>query len=199
MAVHKAADGLGGDQHHDDGDRDGGDHHGYLVDHAGGGYHRIQRENHVEYNDLDQDATERRPDLGAAVPLLAFEVLVDLVGALAEQEEPAEYQAQVAPRDHLPQHHEERRGEPYDPAQRQEQQDAHDQRPPKPQTPNKGLPRLGQPVHEDGDKDDVVYPQHDLQGQQRKKAIQILRSRNHSMTQASPIAAPNNLVTSYTL
>jgi hypothetical protein len=32
-----------------------------------------------------------------------------------------------------------------------------------------------------------------------RKAIQIQGSRNQSMTQSPPIAAPNNLVTSYTL
>jgi hypothetical protein len=55
--------------------------------------------------------------LGAAVSLLALEVLVDLVGALAKQEESTEEQDHVAPGDLLPQNRKQRRGEPDDPAQ----------------------------------------------------------------------------------
>jgi hypothetical protein len=98
----------------------------------------------------------------AGVPLLALEVLVDLVGALAQQEEPAEDQDHVAPRDLLPYYREQRRGEPDDPAQREQQEDPHDQRQPESQPPGERLALLGQLVHQDRDEHDVVYAQHDL-------------------------------------
>src|SRR3712207_6071563 len=170
VAVDEAAHGLGGDQHHQDGDGDGGDHHGDLIDHADGGYDRVKREDRVEEDYLHQDAAEVRRYPRALVSLLALEVLVDLEGAFAEQEEAAEDQDQVAPGDLLAQDRKERRGEPNDPAEGQEQQDAHDQRQSETEATGERLPLLRQLINEDGDEDDVVYPQHDLQGQQRKKS-----------------------------
>src|SRR3712207_6549422 len=170
VSVDEAAHGLGGDQHHKDGYGDGRDHHGDLIDHADGGYDRVQREDHVEEDYLHQDAAEGGLDPSAAVSFFALEVLVDLEGALAEQEEAAQDQDQVAPGDLLAQDRKERRGEPDDPAEGQNQQDAHDQRQPETEAPGEGLPLLGQLVNEDGDEDDVVYPEHDLQGQQREES-----------------------------
>jgi hypothetical protein len=88
---------LGGDQHHQDGDGDGGDHHWDLIDYADVGYDRVKREDHVEEDYLHQDAAEGRPDPGAFVSLLALKVLVYLEGTLAEQEQAAADQDQVAP------------------------------------------------------------------------------------------------------
>ena len=51
--------------------------------------HRIEREHDVEEEDLDDDAGEGRRYLSAGVSFLALELLVDLEGALGEQEEPA--------------------------------------------------------------------------------------------------------------
>src|SRR5215217_1091510 len=116
VAVDYTGYGLGGDQHNQYGHRDGGDHHRDLIDHADSGDHRVERENYVEYDDLDQDASERRLHPGAAVPLLALKILVDLEGALAEQEEPTDYQDHVTPRDLLTKDRKQRRGEPDDPA-----------------------------------------------------------------------------------
>ena len=105
----------------------------------------------------------------ALLSLLALEVFVDLEGALAQEEQAAEDQDQVAPGDLLAQDRKKRRGEPDDPTQGQEQKNAHDQRQPEPQAPGERLPLFGQLVDEDRDKDDVVDPQHDLQGQQRQE------------------------------
>ncbi len=164
VAVDEAADGLGGDHHHANRYHDGGDHYGNLIHHADGRDHGVEGEHYVQKDDLHQDAAERRLDPGALVPLLALELIVDLVGALAEQEEAAEDQDQVAPGDLLPENREQRRGEPDDPAQGQEQQYACYQRDPEPQPPRKCLPVRGQLIRKDGNEDDVVDPEHDLEG-----------------------------------
>ena len=109
-----------------------------------------------------QHAGEVRPHPGALVPLLSLEVLVDLVGALAEQEEPAADQDHIAPGDLLPNDREQRRGEPDDPAQREQQQDSHEKRHAEPQPAGECLPVLGQLVHEDRDEHDIVYAKDDL-------------------------------------
>ena len=72
------------------------DHHGDVVGHADGGDHRVEREDDVEQQDLDDDAGERRRDPRAAVALLAFELVVNLVRALGDQEQAADDQDQVA-------------------------------------------------------------------------------------------------------
>jgi NADP-dependent 3-hydroxy acid dehydrogenase YdfG len=46
-----------------------------VIYHAHGGDHRVQREDHVEDDDLDQDAGEGRLDPGTAVALLALNLL----------------------------------------------------------------------------------------------------------------------------
>src|SRR5215217_1121211 len=168
VAVDYTGYGLGGDQHDQYGHRDGGDHHRDLIDHADSGDHRVQRENDVEDDDLDQDASECRLHPGAGVPLLGLKILVDLVGALAQQEEPADDQDHVAPRDLMPSDRKQWCCETYDPAQRKEQEDSHDQCHAEPQPAGERLPLFGQLVHEDGDEHDVVYAKNDLQGKQRQ-------------------------------
>ena len=62
------------------------------------------------------------------VPFFALELFVNLERRLAEQEQAADDQNQIAARDLLPEHGEERRGQPDDPGNRQQQQDAHHHR-----------------------------------------------------------------------
>jgi hypothetical protein len=98
------------------------------------------------------------------VPLLALQILVYLVGRLAQEEEAAENQDQVASGYLLREDRKQRGRKPDDPAQRQEQEDAHDERQPEPEPPGERLPLLRQLVHEDRDKDHIVYTEHDLEG-----------------------------------
>ena len=90
-----------------------------------GGDHRVEREDDVEQHDLDDHRAERRRDPRRAVPLLAFEPLVNLERRLGQQEQSAADQDQVAARKLVAEHREERRGQPDDPGQRHQQQDAH--------------------------------------------------------------------------
>ena len=55
---------------------------------------------------------------------LAFQLVVDLEGALAEQEQAAADQDQIAAGDRMPERGEQRRGQPDDPGQREQQQHA---------------------------------------------------------------------------
>ena len=64
---------------------------------------------------------ERRRHPGGRLALLALQPLVDLVGALGQEEQPADQEHQVAARDLLAEDGEERRREPDDPGEREEQ------------------------------------------------------------------------------
>ena len=73
------------------------------------------------------------------VPFLAFEPVVDLVGALAEQEQAADDQDQIAARDLLADDREQRLGQPDDPGEREQQQDARHHRPEQAEPPRARL------------------------------------------------------------
>jgi hypothetical protein len=80
---------MAGEQHHqaDRGDHRR-DHHGDLADHADGGDDGIEGENQIDDDDLGDDAGKAGGHL-ARFALLAFEQLVDLAGALPDQEQAA--------------------------------------------------------------------------------------------------------------
>ena len=106
------------EHHHPHSDNDGCDHHGDPFGHADGGDNRVQRKDEVEQQDLDDDAGERGGDaFSAVVVTVTFELVVNLVGTLAQQEEPAKDQDEVAPGDGLRENLEERFGETHDPGQ----------------------------------------------------------------------------------
>ena len=58
----KLASGVGGDQHHGDRDDDRDEHDRQVVGHADGGDDRVDREDEVEQQDLDDRAAERDGD-----------------------------------------------------------------------------------------------------------------------------------------
>ena len=67
---------------------DHGRHHDReVVGHADRGDDRVEREDDVEQHDLNDHRAERRRHPRRAVPLLAFEPLVDLERRLGEQEQ----------------------------------------------------------------------------------------------------------------
>jgi hypothetical protein len=92
-----------------------------------------------------------------------IEAAVDLVRALGQQEEAAEDQHQVSARDLLADDGEERGREADDPAQREEQGDAHEHRHHEPEAAGLGLVLFRQLAGQDGDEDDVVDAEDDLQ------------------------------------
>ena len=100
---------------------------------------------------------------------MTFHLLMDLLGALPEQKETARDQDDVPPGNGHGKDGEEGRGGADDPGQHQQQGNAHEHGEEQAQAP-RHLPTLGrQPVHEDGDEDDVVDPQHELQGREREE------------------------------
>ncbi len=134
MALDELADRPGEHQHEHDRDQDRGDHHPALVDHADCGDDRVEREHDVEHHDLHDDAAEgRRHRAGGDRLGRALELLVDLVRGLADQEQAAADQDQVAPGEVLSKHREQRRGQPDDPG------DGHQQ--PDPRTAASVMPR----------------------------------------------------------
>ena len=90
-----------GEHHHErDGDDHRRDHDRDLVDHADRGDDRVEREDDVEQHDLhDHRRNDAALTAAEACALLALELVVDLVGALADQEQAARDQDEVAARD----------------------------------------------------------------------------------------------------
>jgi hypothetical protein len=94
---------------------------------------------------------------------VAFHGLVDFAGALPDQEQAAGDQDQVAPGNFLLEHGEQRLDQPDDPRQHQQQAYAHEHGHEQAQAARQLLLVFGQLVDQDGDEDDVVYAQHQLQ------------------------------------
>jgi hypothetical protein len=185
MALDEFADRLGGEHHHAHRQHDGDDHHRHLVGQADGGDHRVEREDDVDDGDLHQHATEAG-HRAAGRPFLvgAFERAVDLVHALPQQEQPAEDQDQVAAGDLLHER-EQRLGQPHDPGERQQQQDARQHRQQQPQPPCQRAARLGKAPDQDRDEDDVVDAEHDLQrrqGRERDPGVGVGEPVEHRIT-----------------
>jgi hypothetical protein len=103
----------------------------------------------------------------ALLALLALlDGLEDLARCLVEQEQPAAQQHQVAPAEGVAGDREQLGRQAHDPAERQQQRDARDHR-----ERQAGAARLvalcsGEPAHQDGQEDDVVDAQHDLEGRE---------------------------------
>src|SRR5207249_5680311 len=95
-------------QHHEHGDHHGGDHHLEPVGHADGGDHRVEREDDVEQEDLRQHGHELRAAGARTLDVLDLELVVDLPRRLADEEQAAADQDQIAPRERVAEHGEER-------------------------------------------------------------------------------------------
>ena len=100
---------------------------------------------------------------------------MDFTGALPDQEQPAPDQDKVAARDFLLEQGEQRLDQPDDPGQHQQQSYAHEHGHEKAYPARHFLFGLGQFVDQDGDEDDVVYAQHQLQRGQGGKGNPGLR------------------------
>ena len=116
----------------------------------------------------------------AAVALLAFELVVNLVRALGDQEEAADDENQVAAGNLLAERGEERGGQPHHPRNRQQQADADEHRQRQAQLARPLALLLRQLPRQDRDEDDVVDAEDDLEDGQRAQARSILRRRRPS-------------------
>src|SRR5262249_47515156 len=138
----------------------------------------------------DDDAHERWRHAPGLLTLFAFKAAMDFVGALADQEQTPDDQHEVTPRNLRANDGEERRREPDDPAEREEQQDAgdHGER-------EAGLAGLfalirRQLAGEDRDEDDVVDAENDLEHRKRDKADPRLRVRQPFHCEVSWVEDP---------
>src|SRR5687767_12281834 len=109
------------------------------------------------------------------MPLFPFELVVDLVRALSEEEQTTEDQDQVAAGDLLAEDGKPRLCQADDPRERKEQQDAGDHGAEEPQAPRAWLLFLRQFPRENRDEDDVVDAKDDLEERQRQERNPDLR------------------------
>ena len=162
-----APDRAGEEQHDADRQHHGRDHDRQVLGHADRGDDRVEREDHVEDGDLRDDHPEGAGAAGALLVRVGhLELLVDLRGGLGHQEEAAAHEHQVAAGDVAPEDREERRGEPHDPADGEEERQPRAEREEEAELARLVLLRGRQPAGEDGQEDDVVDAEDDLEGRQ---------------------------------
>jgi hypothetical protein len=181
VAADEVGDRVDEDQHHDHGDHGRDDHDDDVLRHADRGDDRVEREHHVEQEDLRDDEAERGALAAAGgVILVALELRVDLVGSLGDEEEAAQAEHQVAPGYLLSEHGEERRGEPHDPGDREQEREAQDERQPDAEPAGARLLVDRKPIGKDRDEHDVVDAEHDLhqgQGEEGDPGVAGLKDR----------------------
>src|SRR6266480_2232138 len=123
----------------------------------------------TEQGDLDDDAAERGTGLHVLLTLLALELVVNLAGALPQQEQAAQEEDQVAAGEGVAERAEQRPREPHDAGEREQQEDArhHGER----EAHGTGARLLagGQLTGQDRDEDDVVDAEDDLEHRQREQ------------------------------
>ena len=118
------------------------------------------------------------PDVGR-MRLLALDRFEDLGACLPEQEQAADDQDDVAPRELEAPDRDHRGGQADDPRDGQEQQDPHARREAEADQP-RTVALLGrQPLHEHGDEDHVVDAEHDLERRQREQGDPRLGVAQH--------------------
>ena len=89
VPLHELGDRGRGEQHREHGNDDRGDHDGDILRHADGGNHRVEREDDIEQENLDDDARKRCAPARGLFRRIAFEVVVNLARALEDQEKTA--------------------------------------------------------------------------------------------------------------
>ena len=85
MAVYKTADRPGEKHHEDHSQDDCRDHDGDVVDHTDGGDDRVEREDNIKKDDLDDNRAKRNRRARRAVSLLTFELLMDFMSDSSRQ------------------------------------------------------------------------------------------------------------------
>ena len=149
--------------HHPDRQDDRRNHHPEVLCHSDRRDHGIEREDNVQQKNLDDDAGKGTPDAGRPVALLTFELVMNLMCALGDQEEAPQDQDQVAPRYLLAQDLKQRGRQLDDPGDRSQKRDAHEHGKPQPDPPRPAL-LVGRKLSgQDRYENDVIHTQNNLQ------------------------------------
>ena len=159
-----------GHQHHRDRHDHRDVHDRELVGHAHGGDDRVDREDEVEDQDLEDRAAEGQVQRLAhhlVLVVRGIDRVVDLLGRLPDQEEAARDQDQVAPGEAVPEGGEDGLGQADDEGDGREQDEPHDQRRRDAEAAGPGPVLGGQLVGQDRDEDEVVDAEHHLHRDQR--------------------------------
>lgn len=99
-----------------------------------------------------------------------LELVVHLVGGLADEEQPAPEEDEVPAGEHVTKHAEQGLREAHHPGDREQEPEAHDERQGEPDSASGRLLLDRELAREDRDEDHVVDPEHDLHRRQREEA-----------------------------
>ncbi|CAB3928870.1 hypothetical protein LMG3412_06474 [Achromobacter deleyi] len=172
VARHEAHQRAAGQHHHRHGQHHRDHHDAQVFDHAHGGNHRVQREHRIQHHDLQNHLPEHGVLhlLAIVVARASFDALMQLHRALEQQEQAAQDQDQVAPRDLGAQHRKERCGQRHHPRDTGQQAQAHHHRQRQADHAGAVALRRGQLVGQNGNEHQVVDTQHDFKNDQRRQA-----------------------------
>ena len=146
-----------------------------LVDQADRGDDGIEREHHVDDDDLQDDGGEARLHALRGMAFLTFGELVDFHGRLPHQEQAARDEDEIPAGDLRAGDREQRRGEAHDPRQHQQQPDAHEHGEEQADAARVLALLALELVDQDRDENDVVDAEHQLERRQREKRDPNLR------------------------
>ncbi|KPY95609.1 Uncharacterized protein ALO94_05560 [Pseudomonas syringae pv. spinaceae] len=163
---------LAGDHHQANGEDHRDHHHRQVLDHAHRRNNGVQREHRVKHDDLRHDRPEQCiACVAGTLGDMAFQPLVQFHGGLEQQEHTTEQHDQVTSGKGLVENLEQRLGQRDHPGDARQQAEAHDQCQRQANDPCFITLLRGQLVRQDGDENQVVDTQHQLQhdeGQQAK-------------------------------
>ena len=174
-----------------DGQDDGADHDGQLIGlgESHRGEHRVQREHDVDDGDLHHDGREAGEHARAcARPPTPSSVSWISVTLLASRNRPPSNRMMSRPENSCRRSQNQRLGQPRQPHDGEQQRDAREHRQREAGDARRLAPLRRQPAHQDGDEDDVVDAEHDLERRQRDERYPRLRigQQLHHRAASSP-------------
>ena len=171
VLLDKARQRIDGHHHHGHGDDDRDIHDRDLVGHADRGDDRIDREHQIEQQDLEDRPGDRdfeRPADHVLLGIVRIYRMVDFLGCLPDEEQAAGDQDEIAPGEAVIEEFEDRICQVYDVGHRRQKQQPHHQRAADAETARGGALLFWQLVGENGNKDEVVDAEHDLEHDERQ-------------------------------
>ena len=162
VLLHKATDGASEEEHHACRNYDGWHHHPQISGDTHGSDDRIQREDEVHDDNLDNHRRKGGRHYCRTGVFGGFQLFMDFKGAFADQKETTHQQNQVPPRDAVAAQGKERFCKPHNPGDAEQQEDAGEHSQADAGGAGTGLLALGQFAAENGYKNYIVDAEHNL-------------------------------------
>ncbi len=128
MLVDEVHEWAGCQHHYYDSNDDGNHHHWQMLHHTHRCDHTIEREDSIEYDDLNDNLPEDcMCDACVLMPMCTFKALMQLHRTLGEKEQTTDQHNEIAARERKLHHGDQRFTQRHDPGDRSQQRKAHQQ------------------------------------------------------------------------